>query len=162
LGLYVILYFFDFVWWVYCITIYDICIFVILLFASLCYLLDSHTVGFDICFVAFFTWRRKLILCFTYMAKSKAISVNVFVIIDTYTTVMTLWNMSAIMTDDTRVVSFFVSDDQDTFILFEVFVDSLLCELWKMVVQLFGHIYEENIFCLPIYCWGKLFVVHSF
>jgi hypothetical protein len=30
-----------------------------------------------------------------------------------------------------------------------------------MVVQFFGHIDKEDVFCLPVYCWGKLFVVHG-
>jgi hypothetical protein len=63
------------------------------------------------------------------MTEAKAVSVYIFVIVDTHTTVVTLWDMSAVVADDTRVVSFFVSDDKNAFVLVEVFVDSLLREL---------------------------------
>lgn len=96
------------------------------------------------------------------MTESETFSVYIFVIVDTHATVVALWDMSAVVAYYSTIVSFFVSDDEDAFILFEVFVDTLLGELWKMVIQFFGHIDKKNVFCLPVYCRGELFVVHTF
>lgn len=81
---------------------------------------------------------------------------------NTHRTSLALWHKSAIMTDHSIGIPFFVHDDSYFFSFSQIFADPSLCQNRKKMLKFLSHVDEENIFFLFIYCMRKLFVIHAF
>ncbi len=65
--------------------------------------------------------------------------------------------MTAFVADHAHIIAFFVDEDSDFFVGFQVFFHCLFKKFRKSLVQLFGHIYQIDFFLVMI----EKFVVHG-
>jgi len=96
-------------------------------------------------------------LCFANVTESDHLSGKDFMVRDGDRAFFTLGDMSALMTNHSLRKPFFIDDDSDFFIEILVFFESCSCEFGKMMIQFFGHIYEEDVFV----GMGEVFVIHK-
>jgi hypothetical protein len=107
---------------------------------------------------AFFTGCGKIVLSFTNMTKSHHFAVLLFVIGNGNRTFFTLRNVTAIVANHTLGVAFLIHEHSDFFPLLEIFGNPIHREFGKIMIQLFGHIHEEDVFVGMF----EMFVVHYF
>ena len=73
-----------------------------------------------------------------------------------YITVFAFWYISAFIANNSWAISFFVYYDSYFFVLFEIFVYSFPCYIWKNFILLFCHIYKKYSFVVLF----KEFIIH--
>ena len=70
---------------------------------------------------------------------------------------LALRDKTAVVADEPLRVSFFIHNDSDFLSLVEVFTYRFIGQFGKMMIQFFGHIYEEDVFV----GMGEVFVIHE-
>lgn len=150
-----------FIRWIYRCWVNDKSILLILVFEIFSDFLCTQTKFFDAVAMTFWTARRDSILCFANMAKSDSISWFNLMITDTYRTVFTLGNMSAVVANNPSWISFFVDEDSDFLPLCKILFNALMRQLRKIRSNLLAHIDQKNRFFLSLNIMLKAFVVHS-
>lgn len=122
------------------------------------YLLDTLTIFLNYFSITWFTSFWYNILCFTDMAESNFFSWRQFMVADADRTVFTLWDISALFTNNSWGISFLIYNNCNFSIIFQYFLYSFLEEIWVVILLFLIHIYEKNIFFWFAMC--KFFVVH--
>src|SRR5574344_1557790 len=95
------------------------------------------------------------------MTKSDSLTGFDLMITDAYITVFAFGDMSAVMTNDSSGVSFFVDKYSDFFSLFEIFLYVSTRQLGKIWSDLLAHIHQKYRFFGSLYGMIKTFVIHA-
>lgn len=95
------------------------------------------------------------------MTKSDSFTGFDLMITDAYITVFAFGDMSAVMTNDSSGVSFFVDKYSDFFSLFKIFFETITCQLRKIRSDLLAHIHQKYRFLGSLYVMIKTFVIHA-
>lgn len=103
------------------------CILLVFIFQVFCNFLCSQSKIFYFFAMTLRTDLRHIILGFADMTKSYGISRGEFMIANTYRTVFAFRDISAVMTDDSSRIAFFIYKNSDFFSLSEIFFYSLKC-----------------------------------
>jgi hypothetical protein len=123
-----------------------------------CNLLSTNTKRSNMFTATFSAGGGKVVLGFADMTKSNEFAIQLFMIGNGDATFFTLRDETTVVADETGSVAFFIYDNSDFAVVSEIFCYRFIGQFGKVMIQLFGHIHEENIFMLVR--MSEMFVIH--